>query len=81
MSHYSKYKKVNDVNKNVVAKISHKEYKDVLLNKNFLIHWVNRIQSKNHRIRTYEIKKIYLSCFDDKTYIVDNGVNALAFDD
>ena len=81
MSHHSEYKKANDVNKNVIAKISHKEYKDVLLNKKFLIHWVNRIQSKNHRIWTYEIKKIYLSCFDDKTYIVDNEVNALAFDD
>ena len=29
---------------------------------------MNKIQSKDHRIGTYEIK-ISLSCFDDKVYI------------
>ena len=33
VSNYSEYKKEKDVNKNVVTKISHNEYKDVLLNK------------------------------------------------
>ena len=32
----------------------------------------NRIQSKDHRIGTYEINKISLSCFDDKIYIQNN---------
>ena len=27
---------------------------------------MNRIQSKDHRMGTYEIKKLSLSCFDDK---------------
>ena len=27
-------------------------------------HWMNRIQSKDHRIGTYESNKISLSCFD-----------------
>ena len=43
------------VNRNVVATIIHKEYKDVLLNIKCLRHSMNRIQSKNHRIGTYEI--------------------------
>ena len=30
---------------------------------------MNRIQSKDHRIGTYEINKISLSCFDIKIYI------------
>ena len=30
---------------------------------------MNRIQNKDHRIGTYEINKISLSCFDDKIYI------------
>ena len=30
------------------------------------MHSMNRIQSKNHGIGTYEINKISLSCFDDK---------------
>ena len=39
---------------------------------------MNRIQNKNHRIRTYEINKISLSCFDDKIYIQNNEHNGLA---
>ena len=34
---------------------------------------MNRIQSKDHKIGTYEINKIALSCFDDKIYIQSNG--------
>ena len=30
---------------------------------------------KKHRIGTYEINKISFSCFDDKTYILDNGTD------
>ena len=40
----------------VVATISHNEYKDVLLNKKFLRHSVNRIQSKDHKIGNYDLK-------------------------
>ena len=54
------------------------EYKDVLLNKKCLIHSMNGIQRKYQRIETYEIKKISLSCFDDKIYIQDNGCDGLA---
>ena len=35
------------------------------------------IESKNHRIWTYEIRKISLSCFDDKIYIQNNGYDGL----
>ena len=34
----TEYKNLNVVNKNVVAKISHKEHKDILMNKALLIH-------------------------------------------
>ena len=36
----------------------HYEYKDVLLNNKSIRHTVNRIQSKDHRIVSYEINKI-----------------------
>ena len=39
---------------------------------------MNRIQSKNHKIQTYEIKKIYLLCFEDKIYIQNNESDGLA---
>ena len=54
----SELNKAKDVNKNVVATVSHNEYKDVLLNKKCLRLSMNRIQSKDHRIGTYEINKI-----------------------
>ena len=38
---------------------------------------MNRIQSKENRIRTYEINKISLSCFDEKIYIHNNGYDGL----
>ena len=74
----NEHKKAKDVNKNVVTTINHNEYKDVLLNKKCVRHSVNRIQSKYHRIGTYEINKISLSCFDDKIYIEHNGYDGLA---
>ena len=45
---YSEYKKAKGMNKNVLATINHKEYKDVLLNKKSLRHSMNGIQSKVH---------------------------------
>ena len=74
----SEHKKAKDVNVNIVATISRKEYKIVLLNKKYLRHSMNRIQSKDHKIGTYEINKISLSCFDDKIYIQNNGCDGLA---
>ena len=73
----SEDKKAKSVNKNVVATISHNEYKDILLNKKYLRHSMNSIQSKDHRIGSFEINKIYLSCFDDKIYIQNKGCNRL----
>ena len=34
---------------------------------------MNKLLGKNHRIRTYEINKMYWSCFDDKTFILDKA--------
>ena len=65
------------MNRNVVATISHNEYKDVLLNEKCLRHSMNRIQSKDHKIETYEMKKISLSCFNDKINIQENACDKL----
>ena len=53
-------------------------YKYVLWNQKCLRHSMNRIQNRNHRIATYEIKKISLSCFDEKIYIQNNWYDGLA---
>ena len=54
------------MNRNLIATISHNKYKGVMLIKKCLRHLMNRIQSKDHKIGTYEISKIFLSCFDEK---------------
>ena len=59
-------KKAKGVNKNVVKNIRHKEYIDVLFNKKIIRDKMKRIQSKLHKIGTYEVCKISLTCFDDK---------------
>ena len=66
------------MNGNVVATISHNEYKVVLLNMKCFRHSMNRIQSRDHKMGTYEINKIFLSCFDYKIYIKNNGCVGLA---
>ena len=76
----SENKKTKGVNKNSVSTISHNEYKDDLLSKKYLRHSMNKIESKDHRIGTYEIDKISLSCFDDKMYMQSNGCDGLALD-
>ena len=68
----NEHKKANVVN-NIVATTSHNEYKDVFLCNKCIRHSMNRIHSKDHKIGTYEINKISLSCFDNKIYIQNNG--------
>ena len=40
---------------------------------------MKRIQAKKHKIGTYKIDKISLSCFDDKRFVLDDGIYALAY--
>ena len=55
------------------------EFKDVSFNKKIIRHKMKRIQAKKHKIGTYEIDKISLSCFDDKRYVLDDGIHTLAY--
>ena len=54
------------------------EFRDTLFQKKTLSHRMRGIKSKNHNIGTYEDNKISISCFDDKRYIFENGINTLA---
>ena len=40
---------------------------------------MKRIQSKLHQVGTYDLNKISLSCFDDKRFVLDDGINTLAY--
>ena len=58
--------KESNTAKIVNISIELKEYEETLLNKKIIRHKMKKIQSKNHKIGTYEVNKISLSCFDDK---------------
>ena len=55
------------------------EFKDVSFNKNIIRHKMKRIQSKKCKLGTYEIDKISLSCFYNKSYVLDDGIYTLSY--
>ena len=57
------------------------EFKDDFFNKKIIYNWhkMKRIQVKKYKLGTYEINKISLSCFDDKRFILDDGVHTFAY--
>ena len=52
--------------------------RDTLFNKKIIRHKMKTIQSKKHKLGTYEINKISLSCFDNKRFVLTDGTQALA---
>ena len=71
-------RKAKGVNKNV-KNIRYKEHFIILFNKKVIRHKMKRIQSKLHRIGTYDVFKTHLSCFDDKRCILGNGIHSFAY--
>ena len=61
------------------AFIEFQEFHDTLFQKKILRHTMRGIKPKNHNLGTYETHKISLSCFDDKQYVLKNGINTLAY--
>ena len=62
---------------NIATKFN--DFEDVFFNKKIIKHKMKRIQAKNHKIGNYEIDKISLSCFDDKRYVLDDGIHTRAY--
>ena len=58
--------------------IKNDEFLDVLFNKIVIRHIVKGIKSFGHRMYTYVGNKTSLSAFDDKRYILDDGIHTLA---
>ena len=42
-----------------------------------MLHLIKKYQTQ--RLGTYEIDKILLSCFDNKRYVLDDGIHTLAY--
>ena len=65
--------------KGVNRELMHGEFKNVLFDKKVIRHCMKRILANGNKIGTYDICKISLSCFDDKRFVLDDGVNSLAY--
>ena len=73
-------KTAKGIKKNIINNnIKHTDYKNVLLENRQIQHTMKTIRSSKHQLGSYEINKISLSCFDDKRYILTNGIESLAY--
>ena len=66
-------------NKGHNAFIEFQEFHNTLFQKKILRHTMREIKSKNHNLGTCKTNKISLSCFDDKRYILRNGIETFAY--
>ena len=71
--------KNHNTGKRVSIAIEFDNLKDVLFNKKIIRHKMKRIQSKKHKLGTYEIDKISSSCFDYKRHVLDDGIYTLSY--
>ena len=60
-------------------KLTHENFKNVISSKGRMRHNMNTIRSIKHSIGTYELRKVTLSCFDDKRYLLEDGVTSYAY--
>lgn len=73
-------KTAKGVQKNIIKKnIKHEDYKNVLFNNEQIYHKMKTIRSQNHQIGSFELNKISLSYFDDKRFILDDGIKSYAY--
>lgn len=73
-------KTAKGIKKSVIKNdIKHENYKQTLFEKKQLHHKMKTIRSQNHIISSSCINKISLSCFDDKRYILEDGIHSYAY--
>ena len=74
-------KKAKGVKKNVVKKdISHQDYVDCLFEERKFMHTMQTIRSFKHQLYTIKQNKVSLSPYDDKRYLLDDGVSSLPYE-
>jgi hypothetical protein len=73
-------KRAKGVPKHIVKNsLSHDSYLECLRVRNRMSYRSNYIKSKNHQINTIRQKRIGLSPYDDKRYILDDGITTMAY--
>ena len=72
-------KKAKRVKKKVVKKDSHQDYVDCLFVERKFMYTMQSIQSFKHQLYTIKQNKVSLNPFDDKQYLLDDGVSSLPY--
>ena len=73
-------KKAKGVKKYVVKKVlKHENYNQILTSGEKMYSTMNVIRSYKHQLYTMEMFKISLSAYDDKRYILDDGITSFAY--
>ena len=73
-------KKAKGVTKNVSKKdLSYQDYRDCLIEEKKFMHTMLTIQSFKHQLYTIKQNKVSLSPYDDKRYLLDDGVSSLPY--
>ena len=73
-------KKAKGITKTVVKKhIQFESYKSTLFENKAMKSKIHCLRSHDHQVYLEGILKTSLSCFDDKRYLLENGVDSLAY--
>lgn len=80
VGHKKEIKKCKRITKGVVKKkMFFEDYRDALFNTLRKEHSMKTIRSMKHDLKSYNITKYSLSCYDNKIYILDNGIQTLPY--
>ena len=75
---------VNEIQQNRASgvdknKLRHEMYKNTLEKEETYLTDIHTMQSRRHNIETIKVNKISLTPYDDKRWVLDDGINTLAF--
>ena len=59
--------------------LKHEMYNKILTTRGSMYSRMKVIRSQKHRVYTMDINKISLSAFDDKRYLLEDGISSYAY--
>jgi hypothetical protein len=71
---------VKGINKSYVKNnVRHRHYVCALIDKCQTVATFNNIVSKNHVLQTVQVRKVCLSAFEEKPFVLADGMHTLAY--
>jgi len=73
-------KKAKGAKKNAIkSETLHSDYRVVIFDNKMMHHQMKSIRSEKHQISSYHLHKVSLCPFDDKRYILNDGITSYAY--